>query len=81
MPTVSWSWLINNYLISNFYGDGLNYVSTETDFLSDHMICSNAQKTKQNFSASAPGSGAPEGRQMRRPETNKAKQQHAAQSD
>lgn len=36
--TVSWSWLINTCLISNFYGDGLNYVSMKTDFLSDHMI-------------------------------------------
>lgn len=61
--TVSWSWLINTYLISSFYGDGLKYGSTETDFLSDHMNGLNTQKTKWDFSASSVGSGALAGRQ------------------
>lgn len=49
VSAVSWSWLINTCLISNFYGDGLNYVSIETDFLSYHMIWLRAQETKENF--------------------------------
>lgn len=79
MNRVRWSWLINTCLISSFYGDGLNYVSIETDFLSDHVIWLNAQETKWNFSASSAGWGVPKGRRLHRREINTA-QQHPVQS-
>jgi len=81
VQTVGWSWLIDTYLIANMYGDGLNYVSIETAFLSDHKIWLNAQKTKWNFLASSPGSGVPKGRQMHRQEINTAKHQYPLQAD
>lgn len=73
MWTVSWGWLINTYLISSFYGDGLNYGSTETDFLSDHdwVECS---ENKMGFLSLFYGQWST----CR--QTNTAKQQHT-QSD
>lgn len=80
VSAVSWSWLINTCLISNFYGDGLNYVSIETDFLSYHMIWLRAQETKGNFSVSSLGSRVPKGRQVYREEHSETKTSNTSRS-
>lgn len=73
--TVSWSWLINTCFISGFYGDGLNYVSIETDFLSDHS------ENKLEFFRLFCGQRRTQSRQTHRREINTAKQQHPVQWD